>query len=221
MHFFAIFEIVPQDIVKLTRPRNNFIKCEKRHKKQKTNFQRTPLREELRGNLSIMQEEKGQAVYGIAFNATRTEVLLIKRRDIPVWVLPGGGLDPGEIPEEGAMREVLEETGFQSSIVRKVAEYLPVNKMTKLSHLFECRIVSGSMETGAETKEVRFFPLNDLPSLPPPYEGWIRDATANHSTVLRKKIEGVSYWVFIKLLLQHPILVSRYLLTKLGIHINR
>ncbi len=170
---------------------------------------------------SFAIDSKGQAVYGIVFNVAKSEVLLIKRRDIPVWVLPGGGLDPGETPEEGAIREVLEETGLQSSIVRKVAEYLPVNKMTKFSHLFECRIMSGSMKTGAETKDVSFFPLNALPDLPPPYEGWIRDATSNHPTILRKKIEGVSYWVLIKLLLQHPILVGRYLLTKLGIHINR
>ncbi len=167
-----------------------------------------------------MQAEK-QATYGIVFNEGRTEVLLVKRRDIPVWVLPGGGLDPGELPEVGAVREVEEETGFKSVVVRKVAEYLPVNKMTQLSHLFECRIVGGEAKTGAETKEVGFFPLAALPKLPPPYEGWIRDASRNGGTILRKKIEGVSYWVLIKLLVQHPILVGRYLLTKLGIHINR
>jgi 8-oxo-dGTP diphosphatase len=161
------------------------------------------------------------SVYGILFNETRSEVLLIKRRDIPVWVLPGGGLEAGESAEEAVVREVLEETGYHSSIVRKIAEYVPVNKMTKLTHFFECCIVGGAMRTGAETKDVCFFPLNALPDLPPPYEGWIRDAAANHTTVLRKKIEGVSYWVLIKLLLQHPILVGRYLLTKLGIHINR
>ncbi len=175
---------------------------------------------------SYMQEEKHplpekQAVYGIVFNENRTEVLLIKRMDIPVWVLPGGGLDPGESPEAGAVREVLEETGFNSVVVRKVAEYLPVNKMTQPSHLFECRIISGAAKTGDETKAVRFFPLNALPPLPPPYKGWIADAAANHPSVLRKKIEGVSYWVLLKLLIQHPILVGRYLLTKLGIHINR
>jgi 8-oxo-dGTP diphosphatase len=173
---------------------------------------------------SNMQEEKagqGKAVYGILFNDGRTEVLLVKRRDIPVWVLPGGGLDEGETPEGGAVREVLEETGFTTEIVRKVAEYLPVNKMTKLTYFFECRITGGSMQKGAETKDVRFVPLNALPELPPPYEGWIRDAAANHPTILRKEIEGVSYWVFVKMLIQHPMLVSRYLLTKLGIHINR
>jgi 8-oxo-dGTP diphosphatase len=171
-----------------------------------------------------MQEEKtdrNEAVYGVVFNDDKTEVLLVMRRDIPVWVLPGGGLDQEESPEEGAVREVLEETGFTSKIVRRVAEYLPVNRMTKFSHFFECRITGGSMQTGAETKDVRFFPLNALPDLPPPYERWICDATADHPTVLRKEIEGVSYWVFIKMLIQHPILVGRYLLTKLGIHVNR
>lgn len=167
-----------------------------------------------------MQEEK-QAVCGIVFNENRTEVLLIKRRDIPVWVLPGGGLEKGESPEEGALREVLEETGFRTQIVRKVAEYLPVNKMTQLTHFYECRIEGGAPLCGDETKEVRFFPLKELPVLPPPYAGWIADAAANHRALLRKKVEGVSYLILIKLLIQHPLLVGRYLLTKLGIHFNR
>jgi len=178
--------------------------------------------EKLGGALHVKDHQKtNESVYGIIFNEPKTEVLLVKRRDIPVWVLPGGGLEQGETPEEGTIRELLEETGYKTLIVRKVAEYLPVNKMTKLSHLFECRIRSGSMQTSAETKDVQFFPLNALPPLPPAYGGWICDAAANHPTVLCKKIEGVSYWVLIKLLIQHPILVGRYLLTKLGIHINR
>jgi 8-oxo-dGTP diphosphatase len=169
---------------------------------------------------SYMQEEKS-SVYGIIFSEDRSEVLLIKRRDIPVWVLPGGGLDPGETPERGALRELQEETGYTASIVRKVAEYLPVNAMTKLSHVFECKPVSGSASTGLETKEVQFFPVNSLPEMPPPYAGWIADAKANTPGIIRKKIEGVTYWVLLKLLLQHPVLVGRYLLTKLGIHINQ
>lgn len=166
-----------------------------------------------------MQAER-EAVYGIVFNSDRTEVLLVKRRDIPVWVLPGGGKDLEESPETGAKREVLEETGFHVAIVRKVATYLPVNRMTQKSHLFECSILSGSATVTSETQAIEFFPLKALPLLPPPYKGWIFDAAANHPEELCKQIEGVTYWVLFKLFCQHPILVGRYLLTKIGIHCN-
>jgi 8-oxo-dGTP diphosphatase len=167
-----------------------------------------------------MTNKSKQALSAVVFNAERTQLLLIKRRDIPVWVLPGGGLESEETPEEGVRREVLEETGLEVSIVRKVAEYLPVNWMTQLTHLFECRIRQGECKIGLETKEVRFFPLDGLPMLPPPYAAWIKDTLAGYPDVIRKKIEGVTLWVLLKLLLQHPLLVGRYLLTKMGIHLN-
>jgi ADP-ribose pyrophosphatase YjhB (NUDIX family) len=39
------------------------------------------------------------------------KILLIQRADNGLWALPGGGLDVGETPAQGAVREVLEETG--------------------------------------------------------------------------------------------------------------
>lgn len=161
-----------------------------------------------------------EAVSVIILDETRSQVLLVKRRDIPVWVFPGGGIDPRETPEQAALREALEETGFHVEIVRKVAEYETVNRFTQPTHFFEAKIVSGSATLGEESQEVRFFPLQRLPLLPPPYKGWIKDALLNSPTLLRKPVEGVSYWVFIKLLIQHPILVARYLLTRMGIHLN-
>jgi 8-oxo-dGTP pyrophosphatase MutT (NUDIX family) len=160
-------------------------------------------------------QEKKQAVYGIVFNPARTEVLLVKRRDVPVWVLPGGGLDPGETAEAGALRELEEETGFHCLAVRKVAEYLPVNWMTQLSHLFECRIASGAPTPSAETAEARFFPVGELPDMPPPYPQWIREAQPLHNTLIRKPIEGVTHGVLLGFLLTHPLLVCRYLYSRL------
>lgn len=161
-----------------------------------------------------------QAVYGIIFNEQRDEILLVQRRDIPVWVFPGGGLDPEETPEEGVKREVREETGYEVDIVRKIAEYLPVNRLTQPTHFFECKIVGGNAKINTEAKAIAFFPLSRLPLLPPPFPGWIQDALSKEPSLLRKKIEGVSYWVLIKLLCMHPILVIRFLLTKLGIRFN-
>lgn len=164
---------------------------------------------------------RASSVSVIIFNEDRKKILLIQRRDIPVWVLPGGGIDPGEKPEDAAVREVLEESGYTARIVRKVAEYLPVNSMTRPTHFFECAIASGEKRINDEAQGIEFFPLDALPKLlPPPYPGWIRDAVEQHPKMLVKKIEGVSYWILAKLLLLHPILTGRYLLTKLGIHIN-
>ncbi|MES2345795.1 MAG: NUDIX domain-containing protein [Chlamydiota bacterium] len=160
-----------------------------------------------------------QAVSAVIFQ--KDQVLLIKRRDIPVFVLPGGGIEPEETPEEAACREVLEETGCTVKIVRKVATYTPVNRLAQLTHFFECEILSGALSQGPETKEIAFFPLNQLPKLlAPPYPGWIADAVAHHSHVLRKPVEGASYGALLKNLFLHPILISRFLLTKIGIHIN-
>ena len=168
-----------------------------------------------------MQPNSKQAVFGVIFNPQRTQVLLIKRRDIPVWVLPGGGLESKETPEDGVCREVLEETGYQVHIIRKVAEYLPVNWMTQFTHLYECQPLKGKPTIGKETRDIRFFPLDELPLLPPPYDRWIQEAIANYPQMIRKKIEGVTLWILLKLFIQHPLLVSRYLLTKIGIHLNR
>ena len=163
-----------------------------------------------------------RAVACILFDESRESILLVKRRDIPVWVLAGGGIEAGETPEEAAVREVLEETGYNVEIVRKIAEYESVNKLTQPTHFFECRIKSGAARASEETSDVRFFPLAKLPKrLPPFYLHWIDDALQNRAEILRKKIQGVSYWILVKLLIGHPILVGRFLLTKIGIHINR
>lgn len=161
-----------------------------------------------------------QAVFGILFNEDRTKVLLIKRRDIPTWVIPGGGIDPGESPIDTVLREMKEETGFRVGVVRKVAEYSPVNWMTQFSHIFECKILDGSPSLGKETKQIAFFPIGRLPPLPPPYPAWIREAHANLSSLIQKPIEGVTYLAFFKLLILHPILVMRFVLTKFGIRWN-
>lgn len=48
------------------------------------------------------------------------KVLLIQMRNLKgqeVWTFPKGHLDPGETPEQAALREVLEETGWACEIV--------------------------------------------------------------------------------------------------------
>ena len=52
-------------------------------------------------------------------------VLMIKVRNLEgrvVWTFPKGRLEPGETPEQAALREVYEETGWQCRILDKLGE---------------------------------------------------------------------------------------------------
>lgn len=168
-----------------------------------------------------MKDHSNESVNAIVFDESRSNVLLIKRRDVPVWVLPGGGIDPEESPAAAVLRELREETGCKMKILRKVGEYTPECRLAKFTHVYECQIVSGNLSTGLETRDIQFFPYTQLPKrLPPPYPHWLQDAAENHPFLLKKKITSVSYGVFIKYLLLHPILVIRFLFSKIGLHIN-
>jgi 8-oxo-dGTP diphosphatase len=156
------------------------------------------------------------AAIGILFNNDQTQVLLIKRQDVPVWVLPGGGIEPSESPEEALLREVWEETGLRVKIDRKVAEYSPLNKLASSTHLYTCRKVDGLLRKGCETDEIAFFALNNLPkSFFMVHQSWLEDALQNKSEVIKKNIDQVSYGELVKYFLRHPWHVIRYLLTRL------
>jgi len=43
--------------------------------------------------------------------------------DETYWCLPGGGLEPGETPAEGALRELEEECCVQGKLVRQISHY--------------------------------------------------------------------------------------------------
>lgn len=48
----------------------------------------------------------------ILLETERGEVLAVKSHYKPYWTLPGGVIDPGETPREGAIRETYEEVGI-------------------------------------------------------------------------------------------------------------
>ena len=168
----------------------------------------------------MLKTDQEESVAGIVFSDDRKEVLLIKRRDVPVWVLPGGGIESGESPEEAALRELEEETSCKALLVKKIAEYTPMNRLARFTHFFEFKLSSGKLSLTDETQGVSFFPLDHLPPMPPPYVDWISDAAKNPSQLIQKKITSVNYKNFLKLLFLHPILVFRFLLSRIGLHIN-
>ncbi len=160
-----------------------------------------------------------KSVAGIIFSPDRASLLLIKRRDVPVWVLPGGGIDPGESPENAVVREILEETGFTVKVDRLVGDYIPMNRLAKRTYLYECAILAGHPMLSPETRGIQFFPIQGLPPLPPPYLEWIHDAELQMAPVV-KKLTSVNYATLLKNLARHPILVLRFLLARMGLTIN-
>ncbi len=151
----------------------------------------------------------------------KDQILLTKRRDVPVWVLPGGGIENNETLEDACIREVFEETGYTVKIKRKIGEYTPINRLARFTHLYECEIIKGEATISDESKEVQFFSKTNLPSsIPPPYDEWIEDAFSKDSLLIQRDLKRVNYSSLFKNFLLHPILVIRFLLSKIGLTIN-
>lgn len=106
------------------------------------------------------------------------QVLLHRRRDFRVWALPGGQIEPDEMGELAAIREVREETGYEIAVERFVGEYRRLRVPNGNGLVYLGRVIGGApIQQGPETREVRWFPLNALPvSLPRTHRVYIQDA---------------------------------------------
>lgn len=153
-----------------------------------------------------------EASIGIVFSPDKGQVLLVKRADIPVWVLPGGGIDEGETPEIAAKREIKEETGLNVSITRLAGVFDPTTSLTSRIHLFECSVIGGDLKGSDESIEVSFFPFEKLPKnlfILHQLLFWL--AMDNPNKTLRQPLTQVTWWTTLLYLLRHPIWSISYL----------
>lgn len=100
----------------------------------------------------------------------RLELLLVLDR-FGRWALPKGHLEPGEGPEEAALREVREETGIDGRLV----EALPVTTyhfreargvVEKKVHYYLVEAVGGeAVPQPGETVAVQWFPPGEIEEL--------------------------------------------------------
>lgn len=100
-------------------------------------------------------------------------ILLVKERaDEGRWTLPGGWADVCESPSESVVREVYEESGFQTRAVKLIAVYdrskhphIPPFPYHVYKIFFLCKIIDGEPSTSFETEAVGFFGEHELPEL--------------------------------------------------------
>jgi 8-oxo-dGTP diphosphatase len=94
-------------------------------------------------------------------------VLLGKRAIDPGlgrWSFPSGYVDRGEVLEEAARREVLEETGLDVRITGLVGVYSSAgNPVILVAYAGE--LASGTLEPGPEVSELAPFPPDQLPTM--------------------------------------------------------
>lgn len=129
------------------------------------------------GVLHYTEYESRLAAYAVIVD-DRDRVLLAlwNESDEPLWTLPGGGVELHETVEEGAVRELREETGYDVRLGPLLAVHTEVERARQdgsarphksVRVVFEAEVVGGELtaEVGGTTDEARWFPLAQVPDL--------------------------------------------------------
>lgn len=104
----------------------------------------------------------------------QNELLLQLRADTHDWGLPGGGMEVGDSFEETAQKELLEETGLIAEAFQLVGLASGKELYYKFPHgdeiynataIYKAINITGTLKKDAESKELQYFALNQLPIL--------------------------------------------------------
>ncbi|MGO3136011.1 MAG: NUDIX hydrolase [Agrococcus casei] len=93
------------------------------------------------------------------------------------WTLPGGGMDPGEHPEDAALREVTEETGYVAELTGLLgidSFVVPASRRIEgqgdlqgLRIVYSAKVIGGEYEVEKDgtTDDVGWFTLDEVAGL--------------------------------------------------------
>jgi ADP-ribose pyrophosphatase YjhB (NUDIX family) len=128
-----------------------------------------------RSLLDLFERESGYAtpkvdVRGVVFREGK--ILLVREVADGGWTLPGGWADVNESAKESVVREVREESGYETRPVKMLAVYdrskhdhVPNFPYHVYKLFILCELVGGEARISSETSEIGFFALDELPEL--------------------------------------------------------
>lgn len=115
------------------------------------------------------------------FDGYKLKVLLIKRDVNPYkgsWALPGGFIKIDESAEEGALRELREETGLEGAYIRQFHTFSAPNRDPRervITIAYYALVKMQEVKGGDDAAEARWFAFDELPHL-----------VFDHDQILRK-----------------------------------
>jgi 8-oxo-dGTP diphosphatase len=143
--------------------------------------------------------------YAVVVRDDHVLLALWNEPEVPVWTLPGGGVELHESVEEGAVREVREETGYDVELDGLLAvdtvllepgrRFVGSTRWQKnLRVVYAAHVVGGTLtaEVDGTTDEARWIPLADVSGLPlePVVEAGLRGAGLMGGNAVRPRPRG-------------------------------
>ena len=112
----------------------------------------------------------------IAVRDGQERLLLVRHTEGGVWLLPGGAIEPTEVPADAAVREMFEETGLLVRLTQLVGvfggpefvvNYRNGDRTSYVMAVFEAQCTGGAEHPdGTEVMEIRFVTEAEAAALP-------------------------------------------------------
>jgi ADP-ribose pyrophosphatase YjhB (NUDIX family) len=112
------------------------------------------------------------------------KILMVKERIDGLWSIPGGWADVGLTPFGIAIKETNEESGLNIISERVLAimdnkcHQHPPSLYYTYKIFIQCKVIGGQLKPGMETRDVKYFDIDDLPPLS------VNRITANQINIL-------------------------------------
>ena len=118
------------------------------------------------------------------YEGNTLKVLLIERGNEPFkgyWAFPGGFLNMEESAEEGAKRELYEETGLKDAIIKQFHTYTDPDRDPRgrvISIAYYALVEISEVKGGDDAAQAQWFAIDEVPALAFDHDQMLQDALA-------------------------------------------